>query len=104
MMTTTKPIWDLSQLIESTDKALILNKLGSMVAEAKRLREMYYGEIEKLDSMGVSALLQAKDAFHLRFEDVTLYCHLRYMGDSTDPIARQLNDASREASIRLIRC
>jgi oligoendopeptidase F len=99
-MAVIKRVWDLSQLVDSTDVASIRHKLDSMVVEAKRLREMYYGKIEKLDSLGISALLQAKDAFHMGFEGATLYCHLKYMGDSTDPAAKQLNDASRRASMQ----
>lgn len=90
----------MSQIVESTDVFSIQKKLDSMLADAEKLRGTYREKIERLDSKGVLELLQARDAFSLKFEGATLYCHLKYLADSTDPVARRLNDASRRASMQ----
>jgi len=94
-------VWDLSQLVESTDPALIQKKLESMVAEAEKVRDVYRGKIEGLDARGLLELLEMKDAFTLRFEGVSMYCRLMYSANSTDDVAKQLNDAARRALMRV---
>jgi oligoendopeptidase F len=93
-------IWDLSQLVESTDPASIQKKLESMVAEAEKVRDKYHGKIESLDAKGLLELLEVKDVFILEFEGVTMYCRLMYSADSTNDVAKQLNDAVRRALMR----
>jgi len=100
-MTRDEMVWDLSQLVESTDPASIQKKLGSMVAEAEKLRDTYHGKIGGLDAKGLLELLEMKDAYILKFEGVTMYCHLMYSADSTGDVAKQLNDAVRRASMRV---
>jgi oligoendopeptidase F len=100
-MTKDEMIWDLSQLIESTDPASIQKKLESMVAEAEKARDRYHGKIGGLDAKGVRELLEMKDALYLKFEGVFKYCHLMYSADSTGDVAKQLNDAVRKASVRV---
>jgi oligoendopeptidase F len=100
-MTKDEMIWDLSQLVESTDPASIQKKLESMVAEAEKIRKQYHGKIGGLDVKGVLELLEMKDAYILKFEGVTMYCHLMYSADSTGDVAKQLNDAVRRASMRV---
>ena len=100
-MTRDEMVWDLSQLVESTDPASIQKKLGSMVAEAEKLRNTYHGKIGGLDAKGLLELLEMKDAYILRFEGVAMYCHLMYSADSTGDVAKQLNDAVRRASMRV---
>jgi oligoendopeptidase F len=80
-------VWDLSQLVES------------MVVEAGKLREQYHGKIAGLDAKGVLNLLDQRDALYLRFEGVVNYCNLMYGADSTDAVAKQLNDAVRSATM-----
>jgi oligoendopeptidase F len=99
-MATNEAVWDLSQLVETTDTSSILNKLDSTVADAEKLREKYYGKILYLDAKSVLDLLQAIDDYHLKFEATTLYCQLKYLADSTDPVAKQLNSASSRASVQ----
>jgi len=94
-------IWDLSQLVESTDPTSIQKKLESMVAEAEKTRDKYHGKIGGLDAKGLLELLEMKDTFILKFEGVTMYCHLMYSADSTDDVAKQFNDAVRRASMRV---
>jgi len=94
-------IWDLSQLVESTDLTLIQKKLTSMVAEAEKARDVYHGKIGSLDAKGLLELLEMKDALVLRFEGATMYCHLMYSANSTDDVAKQLNDAVRRASMKV---
>jgi oligoendopeptidase F len=90
-------IWDLSQLVESTDTTFVQNTLDSMVIEAQKIREQYRGKIESLDGKGVLDLLELRDALMLRFEGVTNYCYLMYAANSTDEVAKQLNEAVRRA-------
>ncbi len=99
-MTRDEMTWDLSQLVESTDRASIQKRLESMVAGAEEVAEKYHGKIGGLDAKGVLKLLEMKDAFILRFEGVNMYCSLMYFADSTDAVAKQLNDAARRASMR----
>ena len=100
-MTEDEMIWDLSQLVESTDPASIQKKLESMVAEAEQARDRYHGKIGGFDAKGLRELLEMKDAYILKFEGVTMYCHLMYAADSTDDVAKRLNDAVRRASMRV---
>jgi len=99
-MATNEPVWDISQLVETTDTSSILDKLDSMVADAKKLHEKYHGKTASLDAKSVLEFLQARDDHYLKFEAPVLYCQLKYLADSTDPIAKQLNGASRRASVQ----
>jgi len=94
-------IWDLSQLVESTEPAFIQKILDSMVAETQKIREQYHGKIESLNAKGVLDLLELRDAFSLRFEGVTKYCSLMYAANSTDDVAKQLNEAVRRATMNV---
>ncbi len=89
--------WDLSQLVESTDPASVRQTLESMVAEAEKIREKYYGEIGGLDAEGLLGLLELNDSMTLKYGGVTLYCRLLYSANALDDTAKQLNDASRTA-------
>jgi len=95
-------IWDLSQLVENTDPTLIQKKLDSMVAEAEKIREKYRGKIKGLDAKGVLKFLETKDAYTLKFEGVTKYCRLMYSADSTNDVAKHLNDVANKASMRTL--
>jgi oligoendopeptidase F len=94
-------VWDLSQLVENTDPKLIKKELESYVAEAERIRDKYRMKVGGLDAEGLLGLLEEKDAFTLKFEGVTMYCRLMYSANSTDEVAKQLNDAGRRASSRV---
>ena len=94
-------VWDLAPLVESTGPASVQKKLASMVDEAKRMRNKYHGNIEGLDTKWLRELLETKDAFYLTFEGVMMYCGLMYAADATFDEAKQLNDASRRASMKV---
>jgi oligoendopeptidase F len=100
-MTKDEMIWDLSSLVESTSPALIQKKLESMVAEAEKIRDTYHGKIGGLGAKSLLELLEMKDVFTLKFDEVTMYCFLMYSADSTDDIAKQLNEAARRTSMRV---
>jgi len=100
-MTENEMIWDLSQLVENTEPASIRKKLESMVAEAEKAQDAYHGKIGSLDAKGLLELLEIKDAFVLKFEGVIMYCRLMYSADSTDDVAKQLNDATRKAYMKV---
>jgi len=100
-VTVKEMIWDLAPLVESTGPASVQKKLASMVDEAKRMRNKYHEKIEGLDTKGLRELLETKDAFYLTFEGVMMYCGLMYAADATFDEAKQLNDASRRASMKV---
>lgn len=100
-MTTQEMIWDLSQLVVSTDSASIKKKLEEMVDEAEKVRNNYHGKIGVLDAKGVSELLESKDALTLKYEGAVKYCFLMYAANSTDETAKQLNDAARRAMMKV---
>ncbi len=99
-MTSDEMVWDLSQLVEKTDPPSIQKKLVSMVDEANRIRNMYHDKIKDLNTKELLKLLERKDEFILEFEGVNMYCLLMYSADSTDNVAKQLNDAVRKASMK----
>lgn len=100
-MTENEMIWDLSQLVENTEPTSIQKKLESMVTEAEKARDVYHGKIGSLDAKGLLELLEMKDTYILKFEGVIMYCRLMYSADSTDDVAKQLNDAARRAYMRV---
>ena len=93
--------WDLSQLVESTDPASVRQTLESMVAEAEKIREKYYGKIGSLDAEGLLGLLELNDSMTLKYGGVTLYCRLLYSANALDDTAKQLNDASRTSVMKM---
>jgi len=101
-MSKSEMIWDLSQLVENTDPTLIQKKLNSMVTEAEKIQDRYHGKIKGLDANGVLKLLETKDAYTLKFEGATKYCRLMYSANSTDDVAKQLNDAASKAYMRAL--
>jgi oligoendopeptidase F len=94
-------IWDLSQLVESSEPTSIQKRLELMVAEAGKIREKYHGKIKDLDAKGVLELLETRDAYFLKFEGAYTYCRLMYSADSTNDVAKQLNDAARRAYMKV---
>ncbi len=64
-----------------------------MVTKAGHIREKYHGRIKDLDPQSLLTLLEGKDTFTLTFEGVVKYCYLMYSADTTDDVAKQLNDA-----------
>jgi oligoendopeptidase F len=93
---TEEMVWDLSQLVERTDSAWIQKQLKLMVTEAKKFRDKYRGKIAGLEVKRVVEMLEAKDGLYLRFEGALMYCFLMYYADSTDAVAKQLNEAARK--------
>jgi len=100
-MTSEEMIWDLSHLVSNnTETASIRRRLDSMTSEAQKIREEYHGKIGALDGNGLLGLLEAKDSLHLSYEGTVEYCLLSYSANSTDEIAKQLNDAARRAIMK----
>jgi len=89
-------VWDLSQLVASTDSASIQKQLKLMMAEAKSFAGRYRGEIAGLDAENLRKMIEAKDSMYLRFEGTMKYCFLMYYADSTSAVAKQLNEAARK--------
>ncbi|HVO85507.1 MAG TPA: M3 family oligoendopeptidase [Candidatus Eisenbacteria bacterium] len=93
-------VWDLSQLVDSTEVAAVQKQLETMVREAEKIQHDYRSKIEGLDAAGLREFLVLKDAFMLRFEGPVKYCNLMYSADSTDEVAKQLSDAARRATAK----
>lgn len=94
-------IWDLSQLVDSTDPASVQKQLESMVSEAEKLRSKYHGKIAGLDAKDILGLLESKDALTLKFEGTVRYGQLMYGANSTDDTAKQLYDSGRRAMMKV---
>nr|NIV45204.1 hypothetical protein [Candidatus Bathyarchaeota archaeon] len=96
-MTEEEMAWDLSQLVENTDPAFIQKQLKHMVAEAEKFREKYRGNIGDLKVENLLEMFEARDDLILQFEGAVKYCFLRYSANSTDAVAKQLNEAARKS-------
>ncbi|MFP3952324.1 MAG: M3 family oligoendopeptidase [Candidatus Bathyarchaeia archaeon] len=92
--------WDLSQLVEESGPEWIPGRLKDMVDEADRLRRRYRGNIRGMDPRSLLEFIKEMEEFELRYEGVLMYCRLRYAADSTDQVAKRLNDAARTAGTR----
>ncbi|MDH5689695.1 MAG: hypothetical protein OEZ48_17735, partial [Candidatus Bathyarchaeota archaeon] len=98
---TEEMVWDLSQLVESTDSAWIQKQLELTVAEAEKFRHKYRSKIASLEVKSLVEMLEAKDGHILRFEGAVMYCLLMYYADSTDAVAKQLNETARKTITRV---
>jgi oligoendopeptidase F len=92
--------WDLSVFVKSVNPEKIKAELDSMVRAANVIRDIYSGQVGSMDAAGVRKLLESLDSFSLEFDGVLSYCGLRYSADSTDEVAKQLNDAMRNAWVK----
>jgi oligoendopeptidase F len=100
IMAVDEMVWDLSQLVDSTNPASILKQLENMVSEAEGLRNKYHGKIGGLNSEGVLELLEFKDVLTLKFEGAVRYGQFMYGADSTNETAKQLSHAVRNALMK----
>ncbi len=94
-------VWDLSQLVESTESDAIKKELDSRVAEAVKIQNRYRGRIEHLQPGELLEFLEIKDRFTLRWEGTAKYCYLLYSADSTVKAAKELHEAVRKAELKL---
>ncbi|MDW5563745.1 MAG: M3 family oligoendopeptidase [Methanomassiliicoccus sp.] len=92
--------WDLSQLVSDTDADSIIAALDLLVADAVRFRERYQGRIAGLDAPGILTFLDQRDELYVRHEGPVMFAQLLYAADSTDAVAKRLNDAVRKAGTR----
>jgi oligoendopeptidase F len=90
-------VWDLSQLVTDTTTTAVKEQLDAMVSKATTFRESYRGKISGFASRSVKEMLEAMDRLTLEFEGAVMYCFLRYYANSTDPVAKDLNEAARKA-------
>jgi oligoendopeptidase F len=92
--------WDLSQLVSDADADSIAAALDRLVADAVKFRERYQGKISGLDARGVLEFLDVRDDLYVRHEGPVMFSQLLYTADSTDAVAKRLNDAVRKAGTR----
>ncbi len=100
-MTTDEMVWDLSQLVKSTDPTSIQAELESAVSEAQGIRSRFHGKIESFDAQSLAELLETRDSYYLKCEGVIKYCNLMYSADSTKDLAKRLKDAARKAYMQI---
>ena len=93
--------WDLSQLVDNVNPASIKKQLDHMVTEAEKLRADYHDKVTAFDAKDIRGILESKDALTLKFEGAVRYGQLSYMANSTDDIAKQLNDSVRRAMTKV---
>jgi oligoendopeptidase F len=72
-----------------------------MVTEAEKLQAEYHSKVTNLDAKGIRSLLESRDALTLKFEGAVRYGQLSYMANSTDDIAKKLNDTVRRAMTKV---
>lgn len=92
--------WDLSQLVSDTDADSIVAALDTLVADAVKFRKRYQGKIPDLDAKGVLHFLDERDDLYVRHEGPVMFSQLLYNADSTNAVAKRLNDAVRKAGTR----
>jgi len=92
--------WDLTQLVSNADADSIVAALDRLVADAVKFRERYQGRIAELDAQGLLGFLDERDALYVRHEGPVMLAQLLYTADSTDAVAKRLNDAVRKAGTR----
>lgn len=92
--------WDLSQLVKDTDADAIVSELDRLVADAVRFRKKYQGRINGLDAAGTLSFLEERDDLYVRHEGPVMFAQLLYSADSTNPVAKRLNDAVRKAGTK----
>lgn len=92
--------WDLTQLVSNADADSIVAALDRLVADAVKFRERYQGKIAELDAKGLLAFLDERDGLYVRHEGPVMFAQLLYTADSTDAVAKRLNDAVRRAGTR----
>ena len=63
----------------------------------EQARREVQGEDNRARRRGLLELLEARDAFTLRYEGAMEYCGLRYSANSVDPISKRLYEAVRKA-------
>lgn len=90
-------VWDLSQLVDSTDPRAIREKLNALVAEANEIGGRFRGKIVNMAAEDVLELLKTRDDLRLKFDGTASYCYLIYSANSTDEVAKQLNESARQA-------
>ncbi|MCU0861916.1 MAG: M3 family metallopeptidase, partial [Methanomassiliicoccales archaeon] len=93
--------WDLSVFVKSVRPEKIKEELEEMVRAANVIRELYSGQVREMDVDGILKLMKSLDSFLLEFDGVMGFCSMRYAADSTDETAKQLNDAMRNASVKV---
>lgn len=92
--------WDLSQLVENTDPEWLRSRLLDMVEEAEEVRGRYHGNIRDMDPEAFLDFIKEMEKLELRYEGVMMYCRLKYAADSTDKVAKRLNDTARTAGTK----
>ena len=92
--------WNLSHLVRDTDPNKIQKELASAIEDAKKMREKYSGKIEGFGAKELLGFLQEADELMLKYEGPFMYCFLLYTADSTDSVAKQLNESAQMTQMK----
>jgi oligoendopeptidase F len=94
-------VWDLAQLVKSTDPASVKNEMETAVSDAEKFRQKYQGKIAKLDAKGLLKMIGERDQLALKSEGAFTYANESYMVDSTSSLTKTLYDSFRKNSSKV---
>jgi oligoendopeptidase F len=94
-------VWDLAQLVKSTEPASVQKEVETAVSDAEKFRQKYQGKITKLDANGLLSMIEEKDQLSLKSEGVFKYAYESYMADSTSSVNKTLYDFFKKNSSRI---
>ncbi len=100
-MTVEEMRWDLTQLVKDSDPDSIVKDMERAVDKAREFRDRYRGDIPETDAAGLLEVLETKDEMELEFEGPFMFSFLMYSADSTSGTAKRLNDAARNARMKI---
>jgi oligoendopeptidase F len=94
-------LWDLAQLVKSTDPTSIKNEMETAVVDAEKFRQKYQGKIAKLGGKGLLKMIEEKDQLALKSEGAFTYANESYLVDSTSSLTKTLYDSYRKNSSKV---
>jgi len=97
-MTQREMVWDLSQLVKSSETSAVQKEMEGSVTDAEAFRKKYQGKIAKLDAKGLLKMIEEKDELDLKYEGAFTFAYLTYNADSTSLVSKALLDSFRKNS------
>ena len=76
--------WDLSDLYESGDDALLESDVGEAEIAAAAFRERYYGRVAELDAAELAAAIDERERIESIFTRAIYFAHLWFSTDMAD--------------------
>ena len=94
-------VWDLAQLVKSTEPVSVRKEMETAVSDAEKFRQKYQGKIAKLDANGLLSMIEERDQLSLKSEGVFKYAYESYMADSTSSQTKTLYDLFKKNYSRI---